>query len=135
MKAQIFDHVTSIFPEEMSESQRGSYLAEFCALHSKANCEFFDFLDQKATEGTVIPLSIFSNLFHQHFQKHRYVESTLELLQQFYISVEEPTEDSHKMFPGEDYKMTLKCTRCNQCVMSQCQEIDELLLSARLLQS
>ncbi len=26
--------------------------------------------------------------------------------------------------------MTLKCTRCNQCVSSQVQEIDELLLSA-----
>ena len=130
MKSQIFEHVRSIFPDEMLESQRGSYFAEFCATHTKPNRAFFDFLDQKAIEGTVIPLSIFTNLFHQRFQKHRYLESTLELLQQFYISIEEPSVDRHRMFPGEDYKMTLKCTRCHQCVTSQIQEIDELLLSA-----
>jgi hypothetical protein len=34
-----------------------------------------------------IPLSIFTNLFHQRFSKHVYLESTLEILQQFNIEM------------------------------------------------
>jgi hypothetical protein len=37
-----------------------------------------------AVNATTIPLSIFTNLFHQRFSKHDYLESTLEILQQFY---------------------------------------------------
>ncbi len=37
-------------------------------------CEF-------ACKVTIIPFSIFTSMFHQHFTEHRFLESTLELLQ------------------------------------------------------
>jgi len=37
-----------------------------------------------AVNATTIPLSIFTNLFHQRFSKHDFLELTLEILQQFY---------------------------------------------------
>jgi hypothetical protein len=41
-----------------------------------------------ARKVSIIPFSIFMTMFHQHFTEHRFLESTLELLQQFYIQVE-----------------------------------------------
>jgi hypothetical protein len=41
-----------------------------------------------ARKGTIIPFSIFTSMFHQRFTEHRFLESTLELLQQFYLQVE-----------------------------------------------
>ncbi len=43
--------------------------------------------------ATQIPLSIFTNLFHQRFEKHSMLESRLEILQQFYIQVETQSEE------------------------------------------
>jgi hypothetical protein len=34
-----------------------------------------------ARKVTIIPLLIFMSMFHQHFTEHRFLESTLELLQ------------------------------------------------------
>ena len=59
---------------------------------------------------TTIPLSILTNLFHQRFSKHVYLESTLEILQQFYIEI----NSNHKHYcviPGDLCKYTLKCVR------------------------
>ncbi len=36
-----------------------------------------------ASKATIIPFSIFTSMFHQRFTEHRFLESTLELLQQF----------------------------------------------------
>jgi hypothetical protein len=49
-------------------------------------------LHQKSKQ---IPLSIFINLFRQRFEKHSMLESTLEILQQFYIQVETQSEECH----------------------------------------
>jgi hypothetical protein len=46
-----------------------------------------------ALDATQIPLSIFTNLFHQRFEKHSMLESTLEILQQFYIEMESEPDD------------------------------------------
>ena len=40
-----------------------------------------------AKEATKIPLAIFTDLFHHRFKRKPYLESTLELLQQFYIKL------------------------------------------------
>ncbi len=55
---------------------------------------------------------------------------TLELLQQFYLCVEEAFDDSHKMFPGGKYCTSLKCIRCNQRVTSDLGRIIDTLLQA-----
>ncbi len=57
-------------------------------LNEKCRDQFVDGLD-----ATPILLSIFTNLFHQRFEKHSMLESMLKILQQFYIQMEtEPDE-------------------------------------------
>jgi hypothetical protein len=63
--------------------------------------------------ATQIPLSIFTNLFHQRFEKHSMSESMVELLQQFYIQKETEPDDFH-LFPGDLSTYMLRCIRCGQ---------------------
>jgi hypothetical protein len=75
-----------------------------------------------------IPLSIFTNPFHQRFEKHSMLESTLEMLQQFYIQME-TQPDEFAIFPGDLSAYTLLCIRCGQPV-SLAGSIGETLLHA-----
>jgi hypothetical protein len=50
-----------------------------------------------ARKVTIIPFSIFTSMFHQSFPEHRFLVSTLELLQQFYVQVESVALD-YKVF-------------------------------------
>jgi hypothetical protein len=63
-----------------------------------------------AVSATTIPLSILTNLFHQRFSKHVYLESTLEILQQFYIEMNS-NHEHYCVIPGDLCKYTLKCVR------------------------
>jgi hypothetical protein len=65
--------------------------------------EVWDF----ASKSTIIPFSIFTSMFHQRFVEHRFLESTLELLQQFYLEAESIAHD-YKVFPGDRSKFCLK---------------------------
>jgi len=61
---------------------------------------------EMAVSATTVPLSIFTNLFHQRFSKHDYLESTLEILQKIYIKM----HSDHKYYcfiPGDLCKYTL----------------------------
>ena len=49
---------------------------------------FIDEIVGIATFATQIPLSIFTCLFHQRFEKHSLLESMLEILRHFYIQME-----------------------------------------------
>jgi hypothetical protein len=66
-----------------------------------------------ARKATIIPFSIFTSMFHQRFTEHRFLESTLELLQQFYLQVKSIAHD-YKVFPGDQSKFSLKCLRCEK---------------------
>jgi hypothetical protein len=66
-----------------------------------------------ARKVSIIPFSIFVSMFHQHFTEHRFLESTLELLQQFYIQVKSIAHD-YKVFPGDQSKFSLKCLCCEK---------------------
>jgi hypothetical protein len=68
-----------------------------------------------AFPATQIPLSTFTNLFHKRFEKHSMLESTLEILQQFYIQMETEPHD-FLLFPGDSSLHTLRCMRCCQPV-------------------
>jgi hypothetical protein len=59
-----------------------------------------------ALSATQIPLSIFTKLFHMRFEKHSLLESTLEILQQFYIQMETEPHD-FLLFPGDSSLHTL----------------------------
>ncbi len=61
-----------------------------------------------ARKATIICFSIFATMFHQSFTNHRFVESTLELLQQFYLQVESIAHDC-KVFSEDQSKFSLKC--------------------------
>jgi hypothetical protein len=65
--------------------------------------------------ATQFLLSIFTNLFHKRFEKHSLLESTLEILQQFYIQMETEPHD-FLLFPGDSSLYTLSCMRCHQPV-------------------
>ena len=66
-----------------------------------------------ARKVTIIPFSIFMSIFHQRFTEHRFLESTLELLQQFYLQVESIAHD-YKVFPGDQLKVSLICLCCEK---------------------
>jgi hypothetical protein len=68
-----------------------------------------------ALSAAQIVLSIFTNLFHQRFEMHSMLESTLEISQQFYIQMETEPHD-FLLLPGEYSLNTLRCMRCGQCV-------------------
>jgi len=53
-----------------------------------------------ASKATIIPFSIFMSMFHQRFMEHRFLESTLELLQQLYLQTKSIAQD-YKVFPGD----------------------------------
>jgi hypothetical protein len=83
LQVEIDLYVSSIFPKDMSHSQRSSYFDQFVATRTKPVSEMLSFLAKKANKATVLELLIFTNLFHQRFSKHPFLESMLELLQPF----------------------------------------------------
>jgi hypothetical protein len=108
--AMAYEILYEILFEEATGDDEPSYFERLISDDSGV----LDKLKKIATDATVIPLSVFTNMFHQRFPKHKYLESTLELLQQFYIAIDEASDDSYKLFPGERYCTSLKCTRCHQ---------------------
>ncbi len=52
-------------------------------------------------------------MFHQRFPEHRFLKSTLELLQQFYLQVKSIALD-YKVFPGDQSKFSLICLHCGK---------------------
>ena len=84
-------------------------------LHHQSKHEIIEDIGDIALFATQIPLSIFTNLFKQRFEKHSMLESTLEILQQFYIQMETVPDDFH-LFPGDSSLYTLRCKRCDQHV-------------------
>jgi hypothetical protein len=51
----------------------------------------------------------------QHFGKLKFLESTLELLQQFKLQMIS-SSDVFSIFPRDCLKFSLKCNRCGKCV-------------------
>jgi hypothetical protein len=84
-------------------------------LHQKSKIQFIDEIASIALFATQIPLSIFTNLFHQRFEKHSMLESMLEILQQFYIQMETQSDEFY-LFGGDLFTYMLQCMRCGQRV-------------------
>ncbi len=81
-------YINNLVHGEMTATQRISYFDQIFSTTYKDTNEIFSFLEGRAREATIIPFSVFSNLFHQRFNQHRFLESTLDIMQQFYISME-----------------------------------------------
>jgi hypothetical protein len=84
-------------------------------LNEKSKHQFIKNICDIALFATQIPLSIFTNLFHQRFEKHSVLESLLEILQQFYIQMETKSDECH-LFAGYLSIYMLQCERCGQRV-------------------
>ena len=85
LTASKLDHYLSGLQEGLSETANKDKIFDQRMLHQKSKFQFIDKIMGIALFATQIPLSIFTNLFKQRFEKHSMLESTLEILQQFYI--------------------------------------------------
>jgi hypothetical protein len=107
--ASKLDHFLSTLFEGLSETANQGKM--FDTWNEKIKHHFIDEIIDIKVFASQILLSIFTNLFHQRFEKHSMLESTLEILQQFYIQMEtEP--DAFQLFPGDISTYTLRCIRC-----------------------
>jgi hypothetical protein len=84
-------------------------------LNEKCKDQFVEEIVDIAMDASQIALSIFTNLFHQRFEKHSMLKSILEILQEFYIQMEAQPDDFH-LFPGDLSTYMLWCIRCVQHV-------------------
>ncbi len=111
----IDNHINNLVHREMTAMQQISFFDQISSITNKDSNEIFSFLEGKAREATIVPFLVFLNLFHQRFNRHRFLESTLEILQQFLISIEK-CDEQYRLFPGDQYQYSVKCMRCHKCV-------------------
>ncbi len=109
------DHYLSSLQEGLSETANKGKIFDQQMWHQKSKIQFIDEIMGIALFATQIPLSIFTNLFQQRFEKHSMLESTLEILQQFYIQMETQSDEFH-LFAGDLSTHMLRCKRCGQRV-------------------
>ncbi len=115
LTASKLDHYLSRLHEGLSETANKGEIFDQQILRQKSKHQFLEDIGDIALFATQIPLSIFTNLFHQRFEKHSMLESMLEILQHFYIQMEsEPHEFSD--YPGDLSTYTLRCIRCGKPV-------------------
>jgi hypothetical protein len=120
-------HYISTLFSGLSETVNKGKTFDQHMLNEKSKHQFIKDIGDIALFATQIPLSIFTNLFHQGYEKHSMLESMLEILQQFYIQMEaEP--DEFAIFPGDlstytlwpacyscwfNWRNSITCTHCN----------------------
>jgi hypothetical protein len=69
-------YINNLVHGEMTAMQQISYFDQIFSTTNKDTNEIFSFLEGKAREATIVPFSVFSYLFHQRFNRHRFLEST-----------------------------------------------------------
>jgi hypothetical protein len=115
LTASKLDQYLSRLFEGLSETANKGEIFDQHLLNGQSKDHFINEIVDIALFATQIPLSIFTNLFYQRFEKHSMLESTLQILQQFYIQVETQSDEFH-LFVGDLYTYTLRCKRCGQPV-------------------
>jgi len=108
-KSKLNEYLSSVF-KGLSETATTEITFDDYLNTAEKKAQIFKRLLEIAVSATTIPLSIFTNVFHQRFSKHDFLESTLEILQQFYIKL----HSDHKHYciiPGDLCKYTLICVR------------------------
>jgi hypothetical protein len=113
LTASKLDHYLSRLLEGFSETGNKGEMFDQHLFNKKIKDHFIDEIVDIALFATQITQSIFTNLFHQRFEKHSILESKLKILQQFYIQMETEPDDFH-LFSGDLSMYTLRCIRCGQ---------------------
>ena len=85
LTASKLDHFILTLPKGLSETANEDEVFDQHVWNEKSKHRFINEVVAIALSATQIPLSLFTNLFYQRFEKHSMLESTLEILQQFYI--------------------------------------------------
>jgi hypothetical protein len=111
----MLDNYLSRLFKGLSETSNKGKTFDQHLLNEKSKDHFIDEIVDIALFATQIPLSIFTNLFHQRFKKYSMLESTLEILQQFYIQVETQSDEFH-LFAEDLSSYMIRCKRCSQHV-------------------
>jgi hypothetical protein len=111
LTASKLDHFLSNFFKGLSETANKGEVFDQHVWNVQSKHRLIDEVVDIALSATKIPLSIFTNSFHKRFEKHSIMESTLEILQQFYIQMETEPHD-FLLFPGDSSLYTLRCMRC-----------------------
>jgi hypothetical protein len=75
--SEVYEHLKSCIPKDTPRDERGAQFDLFFTNNENKTKTLFKKLQQIATFATVILLSIFTNLLHQQYPKHRYLELTL----------------------------------------------------------
>ncbi len=116
LTASKLDHFLSTFFEGLSETANKGNMFDQHVWNEKSKPCLINEVVDIALSATQIPLTIFTNLFHQRFEKHSMLESMLEILQQFYIQMETEPHD-FLLFHGDYSLCTLRCMRCHEPVL------------------
>ena len=104
-KTKLNEYLSSVFKGLSETATTEETFEQYFNTAGKKKAQIFKSLLEFAVSATTIPLSIFTNLFYQRFSKHDYLESTLEILQQFYIKMH--SDDNHYcVIPGDLCKYT-----------------------------
>jgi hypothetical protein len=128
LTASRLDLYLSTLFEGQSETANKGEMFDQHVWNEKSKHHFIDERVDIALSATQIPLSIFTNLFHQSFEKHSMLVLMLEILQQFFFQMKTEPHD-FVLFPGDSSLYTLRCIRCGQCV-TLAGSIGETLLHA-----
>ena len=102
------------FPISELDTQQISFMWDQHLENSKTKETVVQQLMKIGNSATVIPFSIFTEMMCQHFAKLKFLESSLELLQQFQLELVS-ISDEFTIFPGDRSKC-LKCNRHGKCV-------------------
>ncbi len=84
--SKLDDYLLTLF-KGLSETANKGKMFDQHFLNEKSKHLFIDEIVDIALFATQILLSIFTNLFHQRFQKHSMLESMLKILQQSYVQI------------------------------------------------
>jgi hypothetical protein len=92
LTASKLDHLLSTLFERLSETGNEGKMFDQHVWNEKSKHHFIDEIVDIALDATQIPLTIFTNLFHQRFKKHSMLESTFKMLQKvLYSNVDRTT--------------------------------------------
>jgi hypothetical protein len=112
-KSKLNEYLQSLFKGSETETREKTF-DEYMKTAEKKEA-IIKRVREIAVSATSIPLSIFTNLFHQRFSKHVFLEATLEILQQFSIQMNSDHE-KYCVIPRDLCKYTLKCVRCDTSI-------------------
>jgi hypothetical protein len=113
-KAKLDEYLSIFFRGKSKSTTLGDIFDEYMK-NQESRKLFGAKVKEIAMSATIIPLSLFTNLFVKKFPRHAYLESTHELMQQVYIKMK--TEPGHCwLFPGDLSIYSLKCICCRRSI-------------------